>query len=95
MSQDDSLKLGGSARRRDSCARITNQQKMKATAHFQANKGMTQAGDFVNFPWIVNIVVLPEWFSKFEDLLYCIREGLRIERRTPPYNVFEIFQSHR
>ena len=26
--------------------------------------------DFVNFPWIVNIVVLPEWFTKYEDLLY-------------------------
>ena len=25
--------------------------------------------DFVNFPWIVNIVVLPEWFTKYEDLL--------------------------
>ena len=29
--------------RRVSRVRITNQQKMQAVAHFQANKGMTQA----------------------------------------------------
>ena len=43
MSQDDSSKLGGSAPRRNSRVRITNQQKMQAVAHFQTNKGMTQA----------------------------------------------------
>ena len=43
MSQDDSSKLGGSAPLRDSRVRITNQQKMQAVAHFQTNKGMTQA----------------------------------------------------
>ena len=34
MSQDDSSKLGGSAPRRESRVRITNQQKMQAVAHF-------------------------------------------------------------
>ena len=43
MSQDDSSKLGGSAPRRESRVRITNQQKMQAVAHFQTNKGMTLA----------------------------------------------------
>ena len=43
MSQDDSIKLGGSAPQRDSRVRITNQQKMQAVAHFQTKEGMTQA----------------------------------------------------
>ena len=43
MSQDDSSKLGGSAPRRGSRVRITNQQKMQAVAHFQTNKGSQDA----------------------------------------------------
>ena len=74
----------------------------RMTDYFSCEQGQEGAPEyrqsyFVDFPWIVNIVVLPEWFTKYEDLLYHnnFRCGLKLTELQKKNNDVCVAGKHR